>query len=194
MSVVPEDPQSDTPKTTVRLIALTGFMGAGKTSIGRALATLLGWPFVDLDQEIERREKISIAEIFRRDSEPRFREIEAETLGMVLRRLHNPTVIALGGGTYIPFANAELLASHGAHVVFLHAGVDQLLERCRVVNQNHPNFSRPLAADPHAFRSLYAQRLPRYLAANITVQAGYKTIHQLAAEIASALRLGTKPV
>jgi len=164
-------------------------MGAGKTSVGGALAALLGWIFLDLDQEIELRQKLPIREIFQLQGELRFREIEADTLRAILKQVSAPTVIALGGGTFIQDRNAELLRARGARVVFLEAPMKQLLKRCRVATQSSTENLRPLAADPDAFRKLYAKRLPHYRSAQMTVRTAGKTIEEIAREIASRLQL-----
>src|SRR4051794_27480977 len=83
------------------LIVLTGFMGSGKSSVGRALAMLLGWPFLDLDSEIERREKRRIRHIFRDHGEVHFREKEGHALRAVLADAPRPLVLATGGGTFV---------------------------------------------------------------------------------------------
>src|SRR5271166_4346826 len=83
------------------IVSLTGFMGSGKTSTGRALAELLGWEFIDLDGEIERHERLSIRELFRIQGEEAFRGIENEALRSCLERCSGPTILALGGGTFI---------------------------------------------------------------------------------------------
>ena len=96
-----------------RIVALTGFMGAGKTCVGRALAALLGWRFVDLDQEIELQQKATVREIFQGQGEARFREIETAALREMLEQVSAPTVIALGGGTFVQTGNADLLEKRG---------------------------------------------------------------------------------
>ncbi len=164
-------------------------MGAGKTSVGRALAAILGWAFLDLDQEIELRQKLPICEIFQLRGEPRFREIEADSLRAILEQASAPTVIALGGGTFIQDCNADLLRGRGAHIVFLETPMKQLLQRCRVATQSSAENLRPLAADPDAFRKLYAQRLPHYRTAEITVRTAGKTIEEIARRIASSLEI-----
>ena len=181
--------QSGRKASAPRIVALTGFMGAGKTSVGRALATLLGWAFLDLDQEIELRQKLPIREIFRLHGELPFRKIEADTLRAVIEQASAPTVIALGGGTFIQDCNANLLQGRGAHIVFLETPMRQLLRRCRVATQSSAENLRPLAADLGAFRALYAQRLPHYRTAQMTVRTGGKTIEEIARGIASSLRL-----
>ena len=75
-------------------------MGAGKSSVGRRLAKQLGWKFIDLDEEIERRERRQIAEIFREEGEPHFRSLERLCL-KDLSSSASKAVIALGGGAYV---------------------------------------------------------------------------------------------
>ncbi len=168
-------------------VALTGFMGAGKSSVGRALAALLGWKFVDLDEQIERRARRSISDIFLTQGEPRFRQIEEQCLEDSLERATSPTVLSLGGGTFIEPHNADLLRTHSALVVFLECELDVLLSRCRVGSEDGGGSLRPLAGDPDAFRGLYARRLPCYRSADLTVATGGKTVEQVTNEIAARL-------
>jgi shikimate kinase len=171
------------------MVALTGFMGAGKTTVGRALANLLRWSFLDLDYEIELRQKLQVHEIFQLCGESGFREIETETLQSALHQASGSTVIALGGGTFVQSANAELLRSRGARVVFLETEIEELFQRCQAANQHLPPNPRPLAATPEAFRLLYAQRLPFYRSAELTVNATGKTVEELAQEIVLRLHV-----
>ena len=164
-------------------------MGAGKTSIGRALAELLRWSFIDLDEEIERLARLPIREVFQRQGELRFREVETETLRRMLECLSSATVIALGGGTFIQAANAEMLGVAGAKVVFLQTPIEEMLQRCFVEVPSSAENLRPLASDPDAFRALYEQRLPRYRKADLTVNTVGKTAEENARAIAESLRL-----
>lgn len=167
-------------------------MGAGKTTVGRSLANLLRWSFFDLDHEIELRQKLLVHEIFRLRGESGFREIETDTLRWMLQQASGPTVIALGGGTFVQSANAELLRSRGARVVFLETEIEELFQRCQAANQHLPPNPRPLAATPEAFRLLYAQRLPFYRTADLTVSATGKTVEELAQEIVLSLHLSLR--
>lgn len=167
-------------------------MGSGKTSIGRALAKLLGWEFVDLDEEIERREQIPIREMFRERGESVFRAIEHGTLRSCLQRCSGPTIVALGGGTFIQGNNAELLSVHDVRTVFLETPVEEMLRRCRVEDEADPENPRPLAADSLAFRKLYEQRLPSYRAAELTINTSGKVAEEVAGEIAERLQLRAK--
>jgi shikimate kinase len=111
-------------------IVLTGFMGSGKTTAGRILAERLGWLFLDLDHEIERREGRSVPEIFAERGEAQFRRAEAAALAVLLGRRN--VVLALGGGAPEELGNRLLLEQtpHTA-VVYLAAPFDRLVERCR---------------------------------------------------------------
>jgi shikimate kinase len=193
IAVASAQSQPDQEGTTPQIVALTGFMGAGKTSIGRALAALLRWTFVDLDQEIEAQEKMPIRDIFRLHGEPRFREMETATLRRMLAEVSSPTVIALGGGTFIQVINAEMLREAGAQVVFLEPTVEEMLVRCRIEPQSSIESQRPLAADPDTFRALYAQRLPQYRKADLTVNTAGQTVEDNARKIATSLRCGAGP-
>ena len=165
-------------------------MGAGKTRVGHALAVLLRWSFVDLDREIEIRQGATIQNVFRLQGESRFREIETETLRQTLEQLSAPTVIALGGGTFVQSVNVDLLRNSGACVVFLETPMERMLDRCVEGVPSSEENLRPLAADPDAFRALYSQRLPQYRAADLTVSTANPTAEENAREIVSKLRLG----
>src|SRR5438094_1370036 len=101
-----------TPERRAGLLA--GFMGAGKTSVGRALSRRLGWDFADLDDRIQAREQRTIDEIFERSGEAYFRRAEHEALRELIVGLSSsPRVIALGGGAFAQANNARLLAAGG---------------------------------------------------------------------------------
>ena len=116
-------------------IAVYGFMGVGKTTTGTLLADALGYDFVDMDDEIERREGKSIPEIFSEDGEPRFRELERDLVSELTNR--EKTVIGCGGGALADLVNAEKLRETST-LVYLTASVDEILERTG--KENH----RPL--------------------------------------------------
>lgn len=146
-------------------IYLTGFMGSGKTTIGRILAERIGWHFADLDEDIVTAEHMPIARIFEERGEPEFRRIETEA---VLRRVEQircgyPTVLALGGGTYAHPGNAELIESHGV-LLWLDCSFE-MVER-RVAQTAH----RPLARDPVFFRELFHARREAYSRAEWRVE------------------------
>ncbi len=109
-------------------IFLIGLMGAGKTTVGRALAARLGLQFVDSDQEIERERGCSIAELFARDGEAAFRDIEAQVIDVLTRR--DDVVLATGGGAVLRPENRKALRERGT-VVYLRANPDDLAHRLR---------------------------------------------------------------
>lgn len=133
-------------------VTLMGFMGSGKTTVGRLLADRLGWDFVDTDHLIEVRTGQSIPEIFAQEGEEGFRRREAEIVREVARGARQ--VIATGGGTILDPANRLALRLSGV-VVHLKASPEVLWRR---VSQS----DRPLAQDPMAFRARYQERLPIY--------------------------------
>lgn len=116
-------------------IILIGFMGTGKSSIGKRLAKLIDWEFIDTDWEIEETTGLSVLEMFRKHGEVRFRSEEA----LVVRRLEEKAhcVIATGGGTILNPENWEIIKNMGL-VICLYASLDTILER--VSNRN----DRPL--------------------------------------------------
>jgi shikimate kinase / 3-dehydroquinate synthase len=136
-----------------RHIALIGFMGVGKTTLGMQLADRIGRPFFDLDREIERSLRRSIPDLFRREGESQFRIVEAERTLATLR-FDRPSVLALGGGAIETAAIREALRKH-ALTVLLEVEVDEAWER---VQQS----SRPLAKDREQFQALYERRRSLY--------------------------------
>lgn len=168
---------SHTSKT--RAVFLVGFMGAGKSTVGRVLSERLGWRFVDLDRQIEARANKTVAEIFRVFGEPAFREMETEALRRLLHAMSDgdPTVVALGGGAFAQDTNVDMLEKAAAHVVFLDAPLDEL--RRRIGEDGR----RPLLADAEHFRQLYEERQSHYRRASHRIQTDGKTIADVAREI-----------
>jgi len=167
-------------------VFLLGFMGAGKTSVGQALAHRLGWRFVDLDQRIEAREGRTIAEIFAGSGEEAFRGIETAELRDLLAELDrgSPMVVALGGGAPAREENVALLASCGVPQVFLDAPFEVVHERCREAAA-----ARPLFREVGRARLLYESRRRHYLKAQFRVDTTSRSVEQTAAWIARALAL-----
>jgi shikimate kinase len=163
-------------------------MGAGKSTVGGALADVLGWAFLDLDDEIERAGGKPIREIFRIHGEAHFREMETAALRTLLTDRSAPAVIALGGGTFIQPGNVELLKTSGARVVFLQAPVAELFQRCQQGVPPDESW-RPLATNFNLFNALYEQRLQQYSTAELAVCTSGKSAAEVAREIASSLRL-----
>jgi shikimate kinase len=177
-------------KNANRGVFLVGFMGAGKSSVGRALGQRLNWIFEDLDDRIERIEKRKIAEIFAASGEPHFRQAEQTALRQVLEELQSGVarVIALGGGAFVQKENATLLLAAGVPTVFLDAPVEELWQRCRV-QAEEAGTDRPLLKSRDSFRSLYQTRRKSYLKALVKIQTGSRDVEAIAAEIAKKLGL-----
>jgi shikimate kinase len=147
----------------VSRLILTGFMGAGKSTVGPILAEELGWKFVDLDNVIETSSQQTVAEIFRDFGEADFRQRERQAVLKLIGE--EKIVLALGGGTIEDEATRSLLIrSPGNCVVFLHAELPELLARCTVEGK-----TRPLLAAPESLEDRHNRRLPLYRAAHITV-------------------------
>jgi len=111
------------------MITLTGFMGSGKTTVGKVLADFLGCPFMDLDDLVVKKAGKSIPDIFAQDGEPAFRELEARLLRQTVAKYAESTaVLALGGGAVLAPASAALL--HEKTVcIYLRASLDTLMAR-----------------------------------------------------------------
>jgi shikimate kinase/3-dehydroquinate synthase len=136
-----------------RHIALIGFMGAGKTTLGSRVADLIGRHFFDLDHEIEKSVRRTIPDLFRREGEAQFRILEAEETLRTLKR-ERPAVLALGGGAIETSAIRDALREH-ALTVLVDVEPDAAWDR---VAQS----TRPLAKDPEEFRRLYERRRGLY--------------------------------
>jgi len=145
-------------------IYLVGFMGSGKSTVGRHLAHRLGWSFFDLDGEIEAAEKTSIGEIFETRGEAEFRRIETAMLRQHVASIERgrPAVVALGGGAFAHPENRELLQDHG--ITFWLDCPFEIVSR-RVAQASH----RPLARDPEKFAALYRERLDTYRLADAQI-------------------------
>jgi shikimate kinase len=156
-------------------------MGAGKTSVGRALAQRLGWRFEDLDAHIEEREGSSIAELFQMHGEAGFRERERAALQRLISIWEggDSLVAALGGGAFVQAENAFLLQSKAVPTVYLDAPVEELWRRCADPGQ----IARPLRTRADDFRALHDGRRPHYLAATIRFDTAGKSVEQVAEEI-----------
>jgi len=136
---------------------LVGFMGSGKSTVGRALARHLGWRFADLDEDIESRERMSVTEIFEAHGEAHFREAETAALKRRIADVSRgvPWVIAVGGGCFAQPDNFDLVQNHGVSI-WLDAPLEMV--RARLAGSTH----RPLARDPQKLEELYHARRPTY--------------------------------
>ena len=169
----------------VKAVFLVGFMGAGKTSVGQALAAALGWRFVDLDARIVARNSRTVADIFAQDGEASFRKMEHDELRCLLAELDSAkTVVALGGGAWMQTANSDLLGEASQPVVHLDAPVEELWQRCLPERG-----TRPLLQSEAAFRELYAARRTAYATGTFLVETQGRSIEEVASRIQLLLGL-----
>jgi shikimate kinase len=163
------------PPAHLRRIVLTGFMGAGKTTVGRLLAARLAWDFLDLDAAIESRTGLAIPSIFAAHGEAHFRQLESQALAAALGRSN--IVLALGGGAPESLTNRLLIEQTPATAtIFLDAPFATLFDRCMMQALNpapasaapataapaSPAQARPNLADPAAAEARFLARQPIY--------------------------------
>ncbi|MEO1779737.1 MAG: shikimate kinase [Pseudomonadota bacterium] len=148
-----------------KTVVMVGMMGAGKTAVGRALATRLDVPFLDSDAEIETAANMTVPEIFTRDGELFFRKKEAQVIARLLDEERG--VLSTGGGAFLVEDNRAMISARGVSV-WLNADLDLLWQRVR-----HKD-TRPLlrTPDPRAtLAELYAARAPVYALADVAVRS-----------------------
>jgi shikimate kinase len=168
-----------------RRIVLTGFMGAGKTTVACALAARFGCAMLDLDDCIVERVGRSIEAIIDMDGEARFRQVETEVLRNILKDNDAARVIALGGGTWTIAANRALIATHDCLTVWL----DAPFELCWQRIANMPGTSRPLARDRDHAQALYQARRAAYELAACHVYINLeRSAENVAAEITALMK------
>ena len=139
------------------MITLTGFMGSGKTTVGKVLADFLGCPFMDLDDLIVKKAGKSIPEIFAEDGEPAFRQLEARLLRQTVEKYtENTVVLALGGGAVTAPASAALLREKTV-CIYLRASLETLLQRLEGETAGRPLADASLADRLAAREPLYEQ-------------------------------------
>ncbi|WP_263408282.1 shikimate kinase [Terriglobus tenax] len=166
-------------------VVLTGYMGAGKSTVGRALAAELGWEFVDLDHFLEARHSATIADLFTQHGEPAFRQFETRALAAALGRKN--IVLALGGGAIESLANRLLIEQKpNTLTVFLDAPFGVLFDRCVL----QPDAAiRPVLKDPNAAEARFKSRHPHYRrAAQLTVDTEPLTPAETVARLIEELR------
>jgi len=147
---------------TADKIYLVGFMGAGKTTVARALARRLGWKFEDIDERIEARERRPVARIFAQQGEPYFRQLERQMLLDLVPERH--LIVATGGGTFVDPINRAAMLADGT-VVWLDVPLARVLARVPA------DGGRPLAADRVQMQRLYEARQLAYADATVRVDA-----------------------
>jgi shikimate kinase len=161
-------------------IVLIGFMGAGKSAVGRELARGTGLPRHDIDELIRKRFELSIPEIFRQHGEPIFREAETE----LLKKLDRGAIVVTGGGIILREENVQLLNALG-RTFWLHADEETLWRRAS------RRSTRPLLQGPNPrqkFAALFQERMPLYeAAADDRVDVSGRSVRQVAEEILALL-------
>ena len=168
-------------------LALIGFMGTGKPSVGRLNAELLNFDFIDTDEIILASTGRSIADIFAKDGEPAFRALEQKVVAELTTRAK--TVISTGGGLPADPANLASLKNHSL-VVCLWSSPEKIWER--VKNQTH----RPLLHDAEPqkkIRELLAAREPFYKQADVLINTDLRSVREAAQQVALQFKLATRP-
>lgn len=168
-------------------LALIGFMGTGKTSVGRLVAEHLQFEFVDTDELIQSATGRTITEIFASDGEPAFRALERRVVAEMAGRAK--TLISTGGGLPAQPGNLASLKTH-ALVICLWASPEKIWER--VCHQSH----RPLLNDPDPrgkIRELLAVREPFYKQADVLVNTDLRTLREVASQVAHQFRSAQAP-
>ena len=170
-------------KKLKKTIAFIGMMGAGKTAVGKVVASKLGVPFLDADTEIEKAANMSIQEIFIRDGEEFFREREAQVILRLMKG--SPTILSTGGGAFIQEANRQAINLLGVSL-WLDVEVDLLWSR--VKNKD----TRPLlkSLNPYeTLKKLHVERQHIYKKADISVKASsYYTVEDMAQKVINRLQ------
>ncbi len=173
-------------------IVLVGYMGSGKSTVGRLLADATGLEFTDLDHYIEARESQSIPQIFEKRGELYFRKREHELLQEFLQH-HNTGILALGGGTPCYAGNMDLVLGQTPHVFYLQLGVGQLVKRLEPEQQGRPLIAHldqeelPEFIGKHLF-----ERNPFYNKAHHVIRIQDQSPEQVAQEILTILSAKTK--
>ncbi len=160
------------------VVFLIGFMGTGKTTVGRLLARDLGWDFLDLDERIVAKEGRGIPQIFVRDGEAYFRRLETEILASLRGR--DRLVVACGGGTYAQEDTRHLI-DHLGRAVWIRLPLELALRRCA------GEIGRPLLKSQAQAEDLYRRRLPSYRSAPLHIDASGLSAEEVAERIAGLL-------
>ena len=166
---------------TIDKIYLVGFMAAGKTTVARLLGERLGWRTEDVDELVEARERMTVANIFTKHGEAYFRAAEREILRLLLPMRH--AVIATGGGTFMDPENRAAINLDGLSV-WLDVPLPTLVDRIPADGR------RPLAADRAQMERLYAVRQVAYAHAHLRVEAGTAPAEAVVEQVLEHLRIG----
>lgn len=164
-------------------VVITGFMGTGKTSVGRALAERLSVPFVDTDDLVEKDEGRSIADIFASDGEPHFRQAERQAVVAALEV--SGAVVATGGGAVMDPENLRRLKA-AAPLVCLMADAETIEARTRAQGASRPLLARPDARE--RIEKLLEERAAAYAQADLQIDTSNRDVDDLVEQIASFLR------
>lgn len=164
-------------------IFLTGFMGSGKTSLGKMLSTMLKVEFFDTDELITRRQKMTVVDIFSRCGENFFRDRESEVLELLAKKEPGTCVISTGGGAVLRDKNRAVMKKSGL-VVFLDVSAEEAYSRLKEMDD------RPLlkVKNPlEKIRALLEERKPFYYEADICINTGGRSLQEIAAELVDKL-------
>jgi len=165
------------------MVYLIGYMGTGKTTITNLLASELRLPFYDTDQEIEKNEKRSISEIFKKDGELHFRMLETE----LLKTINQNSIIACGGGLPIHNDNMGLINSKGISI-YLKASNNCLFNRLKNEKQNRPLIANKTEEELVVFiKNELQNRSPFYNLANYTIVVDNKSTDEVLREVNSLI-------
>jgi shikimate kinase len=173
--------------STVTRVYLTGFMGAGKTTVGRILARRLDWQFHDIDSIIESEEQAPVARLFALHGEQAFRAMEHAAIRGIHQSEH--AVISIGGGALETVEVRQLIhAAVDSHVVFLDAPLPLLIDRCVAQEAESGVVGvRPLLRDSKHLEARYKLRLAYYQSAHLTVATQSLTPEEVAATVLNHL-------
>jgi shikimate kinase len=168
-------------------IILLGYMGSGKTTIGKKLAKKLGILFEDLDNLIEKKEKISISELFSTKGEIYFRRVEHQVLKEVISS-KNPKIISLGGGTPCYAGNMDIILKSNSTSIYLKTNIDEIIKRVENQSQKRPILASIEKEDRQEFiaKQLF-ERSFYYNQANFVVETSTKSIDEIVSEIEAIL-------
>lgn len=167
-------------------IVLTGFMGTGKSAVGKLLAKRLGWQFFDTDEVVEKDTKLKISDIFNNKGEPYFREVETKAIKLV--SLLDKSVIACGGGVVLRLENMDELEKNGV-IVCLNAAPEKILSRTSINND------RPLLKTPDRLSKiigLLKERESFYKRCHIQIDTDNFSVEQIADKILNSPEIKDK--